>query len=82
MTVLWPFRWAQWVAGLDLLPALPAGLLVQGSISPEALQAALHSYIRDKRSIRILTTLVERAEDASELRYCRQCLYVVLLSFD
>ncbi|DBB05940.1 TPA: hypothetical protein ACH3X3_009935 [Trebouxia sp. C0006] len=62
-----PYRWAQWLAGLDFLPALPAGLLVQGSVSQETLQDAVKSYSRERRVIHILTTLVKQAEDASEL---------------
>ncbi len=62
-------RWAQWLAGLDFLPALPAGLLVQGSVSQETLQDAVKSYSRERRVIHILTTLVKQAEDASELGY-------------
>ncbi|DBA90218.1 TPA: hypothetical protein ACH3X1_003517 [Trebouxia sp. C0004] len=62
-----PYRWAQWLAGLDFLPAMPAGLLVQGNISQEKLQDAVKSYSRERRAIYILTTLVKHAEDASEL---------------
>lgn len=60
-------RWAQWLAGLDFLPALPAGLLVQGNVSQETLQDAVKSYSRERRALHILTTLVKQAEDASEL---------------
>lgn len=60
-------RWAQWLAGLDFLPALPAGLLVQGNVSQETLQEAVASYTRERRAIHILTTLVQRAQDASHL---------------
>ncbi|DBA72423.1 TPA: hypothetical protein ACH3X2_010455 [Trebouxia sp. C0005] len=62
-----PYRWAQWLAGLDFLPAIPAGLLVQGNVCQETLQDAVKSYSRERRAIHILTTLVKQAEDASEL---------------
>ena len=62
-------RWAQWLAGLDFLPSLPAGLLMQGNVSQETLQDAVKSYSRERRAIHILTTLVKHAEDASELGY-------------
>ena len=62
-------RWAQWLAGLDFLPAMPAGLLMQGNVSQETLQDAAKSYSRERRALHILTTLVKQAEDASELGY-------------
>ena len=60
-------RWVQWLAGLDFLPALPAGLFVQGAVSQETLQEAVSSYSRERRAVHILTTLAKRAGDASEL---------------
>jgi len=60
-------RWAQWLAGLDFLPAMPAGLLMQGNVSQETLQDAVKGYSRERRAIHVLTTLVKHAEDASEL---------------
>ena len=60
-------RWAQWLAGLDFLPQLPAGLYFQGTVSEEALQSALARYRRERRATHILATLIQRAEDSSEL---------------
>ena len=60
-------RWAQWLAGLDFLPELPEGLHFQGVVSEEALQGALALHRKERRAIHILTVLVRRAEDASEL---------------
>lgn len=60
-------RWAQWLAGLDFLPQLPAGLYFQGTLGEEALQSALASYRRERRATHILAALVQRAEDSSEL---------------
>ena len=60
-------RWAQWLAGLDFLPELPAGLGIQGSMTEAGLQRALAHYRRERRAFHILATLVQRAQDASEL---------------
>lgn len=60
-------RWAQWLAGLDVLPQLPAGLHFQGIITDEALQSALACYRRERRATHILYTLLKRAEESSEL---------------
>ncbi|KAL3144500.1 hypothetical protein ABBQ32_004237 [Trebouxia sp. C0010 RCD-2024] len=62
-----PYRWAQWLAGLDFLPQLPAGLFFQGTMSEQGLQSALARYRRERRATHILATLVQRTEESSEL---------------
>lgn len=55
-------RWAQWLAGLDFLPALPAGLVLQGEVHHSAVQRGLTHYRKEKRAMHVLRTLLRRAE--------------------
>lgn len=60
-------RWAQWLAGLDFLPALPAGLIVQGDAHQSAIQGGLRQYRKEKRAMHVLATLVRHAKEAHAL---------------
>lgn len=68
VTAVLSCRWAQWLAGLDFLPTLPAGLVVQKESHHNAAQQGLKQYRREKRALHVMRTLVQRAEKAQGLQ--------------